>query len=152
MNLNFIKCYQISLQKTVLTEYGIFISQLNLRMLWIEFSWNILSLSHKHKLSLSLSSIGPYYTLFIRFYYISNDSLIQWRAVIGIHNCWSSLICINRTYNLPRNIVSMLETLFLCYHYFENTYISLLTFLYIFVFLYSHEDIEINPGLKKLKI
>ena len=66
-------------------------------------------------------------------------------------NCQSSLISVNCICNLTRHFVSIFETLFLSYHYFESTYIPLLNFSYIFVFLFCHEDIEINPGLRKLQ-
>ena len=45
---------------------------------------------------------------------------------------------------------SLFESLFLCSHYFESVYVSLLTFSYIFVLQY-HGDSEINPGSRKLK-
>ena len=43
-----------------------------------------------------------------------------------------------------------LESLLLFYHYLKEGYITFLTFLYIFVFLLCHEDIELKPGSKKL--
>ena len=45
----------------------------------------------------------------------------------------------------------MLEIVLLCYHYFESAYILLLTFVYIFSFLYCHGHIELNPGPRKSK-
>ena len=76
-------------------------------------------------------------------------SLMQWRAVIGIFNC--CFIGFSKTCNLAKNVTTMLEILFLCYHYFESLHIFLLIFLYIFSFLYCHGDIELNPGPRKLK-
>ena len=76
-------------------------------------------------------------------------SLIQWRAVIGTFNCRFSGI--SKIYNLSRNFTTVFETILLCYHYFESTYIFLLTFLYISCFLLCHDDIESNPGPSKLK-
>ena len=78
-------------------------------------------------------------------------SLVQWLAVIDIFNCRSSLISITRICNLTRNFVSMFETLFLSYHYFESAYIPFLAFLYVFVLLYARGDIEIKSGPRKLK-
>ena len=45
----------------------------------------------------------------------------------------------------------MLENFLLFYHYLEVVYITVITFLYIFVLLLCHGDIEPNPGPKKLK-
>ena len=45
----------------------------------------------------------------------------------------------------------MLENFLLFYHYLEGVYITVITFLYIFVLLLCHGDIEPNPGPKKLK-
>ena len=44
----------------------------------------------------------------------------------------------------------MLENLFLFYHYLEGVYITIITFLYIFVLLLCSGDIEPNPGPNKL--
>ena len=56
----------------------------------------------------------------------------------------------NNKYNIIRNFVSMLENLLLFYHYLEGMYITIITFLYIFLILLCHSDIEPNPGPKKL--
>ena len=45
----------------------------------------------------------------------------------------------------------MLENLLLFYHDLEGVCITVITFLYIFVLLLCHGDIEPNPGPKKLK-
>ena len=45
----------------------------------------------------------------------------------------------------------MLENLLLFYHYVKGVYIAIITFLYIFVLLLCHGDIEPNPSPKKLK-
>ena len=76
-------------------------------------------------------------------------SLVQRLALISIFNCPISGISTNNRYNLIRNFVSMLENLLL--FYLEGVYITVITLLYIFVFLLYHRDIEPNPGLKKLK-
>ena len=52
-----------------------------------------------------------YFTLFIRFFYISNDG-----ALIGIFNCRISGTSTNNRYNLIRNFGSMLENFLLFYH------------------------------------
>ena len=57
-------------------------------------------------------------------------SLIQWRAVIGIFNCF--YVGISETCNLSYNATAVLEMVLLCYRYFESAYIYLLTFLYFF--------------------
>ena len=78
-------------------------------------------------------------------------SLNQWRALIGIFNCWISGTSASNRCNLIRNFVSMLENLLLFYHYLERVYITVITLLYIFVLLLCHGDIEPNSGPKKLK-
>ena len=45
----------------------------------------------------------------------------------------------------------MLENFVLFYHFPEGVYITIITFLYIFVYLLCHCDTEPNPGPKKLK-
>ena len=50
-----------------------------------------------------------------------------------------------------RNFGSMLENFVLFYHFPEGVYITIITFLYIFVYLLCHCDTEPNPGPKKLK-
>ena len=75
-------------------------------------------------------------------------SLIQWRAVIGTFNCRFVLRSKSRMCNMSRNLGFLFESLFLCFHYFENTLLSILTLLYVFVFLRCHGDIELNPGQK----
>ena len=57
----------------------------------------------------------------------------------------------NNKYNIIRNFVSILENLLLFYHYLEGLYITIITFLYIFLILLCHGDIEPNPGPRKLK-
>ena len=76
-------------------------------------------------------------------------SLIQWRSVMSICN-WS-YVGVSKTCNLSKNVTTVLEIVLLCYHYFESAYIFLLTFVYIFSFLYGHGDIELNPGPRKSK-
>ena len=63
-------------------------------------------------------------------------SFVQIRRIYLISN--------NCTCNLVWNFVSILESLFICYHYIQSIYMSLLNFSYIF--LQSHEDIEMNRG------
>ena len=75
-------------------------------------------------------------------------SLVQWRALVGIFDCWISGTLTNNRYNLIRKFVSMLKNLLLCYHCLEATIITL---LYIFVLLLFHGDIEPKPGPKNLK-
>ena len=76
-------------------------------------------------------------------------SLMQWRSVIGTFNC--CFIGLSKTCNLSKNVTTVFEIVLLFYHYFESAYIFLLTFLYIFSFLYCHGDIELNSGPRKLK-
>ena len=45
----------------------------------------------------------------------------------------------------------MLENLLLFYRYLERVYVTIITFLYIFVLFLCHGDIEPNSGPKKLK-
>ena len=78
-------------------------------------------------------------------------SLPQWRAVIGIFNCRISVVFTNCECKLSRNFITMLEILLLCYYYLESTYMSFLTFLYMFMISQCHGDIGKNPGPKKLK-
>ena len=77
-------------------------------------------------------------------------SLTIWRATIGTFNC-RSLIISKSMCNKNTNPGLILECLFLCFHYFENFSFSLLIFLYIFLLLKSHGDIELNPGPRKSK-
>ena len=60
-------------------------------------------------------------------------SSVQWRAVIGTLKCRFLAIFKSRTNSLKKNLSSLFETLFLCFHYFENTLFSLLTLLYVFI-------------------
>ena len=69
-------------------------------------------------------------------------SLVQWHAVIGIFNCRSSVIFKSCRYNVTSNFISAFGNLLFYYHYQESAYIALLQY---------HGDIELNPGLKKLK-
>ena len=78
-------------------------------------------------------------------------SLIQWRAAIGTFNCRFVLKSKSRMCNMSRNLGFLFESLFPCFHYFENTLLSILTLLYVFVFLRCDGDIELNPGPKKSK-
>ena len=78
-------------------------------------------------------------------------SLIQWRAVIGTFNCRFVLKSKSCMCNMSRNLGFLFESLFLCFRYFENTLFSILTLLYVFVFLRCHGDIELNPGPRKSK-
>ena len=78
-------------------------------------------------------------------------SLVQWRAVVGIFNCPSLVISKSNICNISKNLCSIFECLFLCYHCFENFLFFLLTFLYMFFLLRYHGDIELNPGPRKLK-
>ena len=52
---------------------------------------------------------------------------------------------------LVNNYISLIESLLLLCHYFENAYIFLFMLLYLFVLLQCHGDIELNAGPKKLK-
>ena len=78
-------------------------------------------------------------------------SLVQWRAAIGIFNCRSLEMHKNFICNKFKVLVTILECLFLCYHYLESFFFSLLTILYMFLLLRSHGDIELNPGPRKSK-
>ena len=77
--------------------------------------------------SLIFSSCPPFFTLFISFYYISDDvSLFQWHAVIGIFDCRNSGMSY-RVCNLSKNFVWCFEILLflallrMCFYYFVNT-------------------------------
>ena len=78
-------------------------------------------------------------------------SLVQWCALTGIFNCWIPGTLTKNRFNLIRNFGCTLENLLLFYHYLEAVNISIITFLYIFVLLLCHGDIEPNPDPKKLK-
>ena len=78
-------------------------------------------------------------------------SLVQWRSVIDIFNCPSSVMSESCRCNLNSNFISAFENLLLFYHYKEIVFIFLLTFLYILDLLQCHGDIELNLGRKKLK-
>ena len=60
--------------------------------------------------------------------------LAQWRAVISIFNCRSLVISKNLMCNTSKNLGSIFECLFLCFHCFESVFLSLLTF---FAYLFS---------------
>ena len=77
-------------------------------------------------------------------------NLVQWRVVCGMFNCRSSAVT-QKVYNLKQNFLSLIRTLFLCWHYLENTFIFFLTLVYLFTFLQCHGDIELNPGPRRLK-
>ena len=77
-------------------------------------------------------------------------NLVQWRAVIGIFNCRSSVMP-SYECSLNKNLVSLFKVLLFYWHYFESAFIFLLTPVYIFIFLQCHGDIEPNPVPKKLK-
>ena len=78
--------------------------------------------------------------------YLMTVSLVQWRAATGIFNCRSLEMHKNLTCNEFKVFVTVLECWFLCYHYLENFFFSLLTVLYMFLLLRSHKDIELNSG------
>ena len=77
-------------------------------------------------------------------------NLVQWRVVCGMFNCRSSAVT-RKVCNLKQNFLSLIRILFLCWHYFENTFIFFLTLVYLFTFLQCHGDIELNPGPRRLK-
>ena len=77
-------------------------------------------------------------------------SLVQWRAVTGIFNCRNLATYTKLALNLTNDFDSLLEILFLCWHYFESAFIFLLTLVYLFLFLQCHGDIEPNPGPKNI--
>ena len=76
-------------------------------------------------------------------------SLVQWRAAIGIFNCRSLEMHKNFICNKFKVLVTILECLFLCYHYLESFFFSLPTILSMFLLLRSHGDIDLNPGPRK---
>ena len=78
-------------------------------------------------------------------------SLVKSCTLIGICNFSHSEISTNNRCNHIRNFVSMPENLPLFYHYLEEVYITIITFLYNFVLLLRHGYIEPNLGPKKLK-
>ena len=71
-------------------------------------------------------------------------SLVQWHAAIVIFNCQLLEMHKNFICNKFKVLATILECLFLCYHYLES-FFSLLTILYMFL-LRSHGDIKLNPG------
>ena len=75
--------------------------------------------------------------------------LVQWHAAIGIFSCRSLEMHKNFTCNKFKVLVTILECLFLCYHYLESFFFSLLTILHMFSLLRSHRVIELNPGPRK---
>ena len=77
-------------------------------------------------------------------------SMVQWRVVIGIFNCGCLVISKSSISALTKNFGSLKkECLFLFFDYLKSTLLFLLTFLYIFVLLRRHRDIELNPGPRK---
>ena len=64
-------------------------------------------------------------------------NLVQWRAVIGIFNCRSSVMP-SYECNLNKNLASLFEVLLFCWHCFENDFIFLLTLVYIYIYLYFY--------------
>ena len=52
---------------------------------------------------------------------------------------------------MVNNYISLIESLLLLCHYFENAYIFLFMLLYLFVLLQCHGYIELKAGQKKLK-
>ena len=78
-------------------------------------------------------------------------SLVQWRAVTGIFSCRCLVICKSSISRLTKNFGSLFESLLLCFAYFKSTPLFLLTFLYIFILLRRHGDIELNAGPRKSK-
>ena len=62
-------------------------------------------------------------------------NLVQWHAAIGAFSCQSLAIAKHHACKLTKNFVCLFEILLLCWHYFENAYIFLLTLVYIFIFL-----------------
>ena len=78
-------------------------------------------------------------------------SVFQWRVVTGIFNCRKLKTIKDLANNSTKILLTMFEVLFFLWHYFDKVCLSLLTLLYIFILLKSHGDIELNPGLRKLK-
>ena len=78
-------------------------------------------------------------------------SLVQRRAVIGVFNCRILVRSKKCESYLVNNLISLVESLLLSYHYFDSIYIFLFTLLYLFALLQCHEDIELNPGPKNIK-
>ena len=78
-------------------------------------------------------------------------SLVQRRAVIGVFNCRILVMSKKCESYLVNNLISLVESLLLSYHYFDSIYIFLFTLLYLFALLQCHEDIELNPGPKNIK-
>ena len=75
-------------------------------------------------------------------------SLVQWLVLIDIFNCQIPGTLTKNRFNLIRNFGCMLESLLLFYHYLEGVYITIITFLCLFVLLLCHGDIEPNPDPK----
>ena len=82
--------------------------------------------------------------------YLVTVSLVQWRAVIGIFHYRRLATFTKLVLNLTNDFDSLLEILFLCWHYFENTFIFLLTLVYLFLFQQCHNNIEPNPGPRNI--
>ena len=83
--------------------------------------------------------------------YLMTVSFVQWCAVIDIFNCRVSVVSTKWECKTSRNFITMLEILLLHYYYLESTFISLLTLLYMLIFLQRHGDIEKNSRSKKTK-
>ena len=67
-------------------------------------------------------------------------NLVQWRALIGIFNSWSSAMSCH-VCNLTKNFVSMFEVLLLCWHYFEGAFIFFVNagaYVYYFKITWKH--------------
>ena len=63
-------------------------------------------------------------------------NLVQWRAVIDIFNCRSSVMP-SYERNLNKSLASLFEVLLFCWHCFESAFIFLLTLVYRYVFSYN---------------
>ena len=79
-------------------------------------------------------------------------SLVQWRVVLGIFDCCSSVMLKSYRCNMTSNFIFALENLFPFHHYQKSAYILLITFLYKLVLLKCRSDTELNPGLNSLSI
>ena len=85
-------------------------------------------------ISVPLSIIESFFT----YYTFCTISLFQWCVVVGIFNCWVSVVLTNCECRISRNFITMLEILLLCYYYLESAYMSFLTLLYMFILLQCH--------------
>ena len=76
-------------------------------------------------------------------------SVDQWPAAIGTFNCHKR---VTRSVSFSDNVNTSHFLSIILYYLVNGATIIILAFLYIFIFLLGHGDIESNPGSKRLKL